>query len=64
MQCQRFFGIAVLPISDQSFLLALGQGKVKGHWPCPCGSGKNLRNCHDDRVRQLRQVPVCTRAFD
>lgn len=46
------------PLAIGKFLLALGQGKVKGHWPCPCGSGKNLRNCHDDRVRQLRQVPL------
>ena len=21
-------------------------GRFKGHWPCPCGSGKKLRKCH------------------
>ncbi len=28
--------------------------EIKGHWACPCGSGKRLRNCHNDYVRELR----------
>lgn len=27
---------------------------IKGHWECPCGSRKNLRNCHLDEVRGLQ----------
>jgi hypothetical protein len=37
----------------QSFLL----GKLKGHWPCPCGSGNNLRRCHMNGVKQLGHLP-------
>lgn len=28
---------------------------VKGHWECPCGSKKHLRNCHQDTLTSLRQ---------
>lgn len=28
--------------------------KVKGHWPCYCGSGKELRRCHRDKVMDMR----------
>lgn len=32
--------------------------KVKGHLPCPCGSGQRLRNCHQEHVLKLRgQIP-------
>ncbi|MDY6854194.1 MAG: hypothetical protein SWO11_05735 [Thermodesulfobacteriota bacterium] len=27
----------------------------KGHEPCPCNSGSQLRNCHRDRIREARQ---------
>lgn len=37
----------------RSFLLK----KLKGHWPCPCGSGNILRRCHMDGVRQLGRLP-------
>jgi hypothetical protein len=37
----------------RSFLL----GKVKGHWPCPCGSGNNLRRCHMNGMKQLGRLP-------
>ncbi len=29
--------------------------EIKGHWPCPCGSGKRLRDCHYRIVREFRQ---------
>jgi hypothetical protein len=29
--------------------------KVKGHWPCPCKSGKRLRDCHLGLVAGLRE---------
>jgi hypothetical protein len=28
---------------------------VKGHWLCPCGSGKRLRDCHSSLYRELRE---------
>jgi len=28
--------------------------KVKGHLPCPCGSGQRLRNCHQEHLLRLR----------
>jgi hypothetical protein len=32
--------------------------QTKGHWPCPCGSGKRLRNCHLQEMQSLRiQIP-------
>lgn len=39
------------------FLLALSEGRVRGHWDCPCQSGKPLRKCHGEQVRQLALVP-------
>jgi hypothetical protein len=29
--------------------------KVKGHWPCPCGSGRKLRDCHFGQIQDLRE---------
>lgn len=36
------------------YLDVLRKSEVKGHWPCPCGNGKKLRDCHQDQVRALR----------
>jgi hypothetical protein len=27
---------------------------IKGHWNCPCGSGKRLRQCHSEQLWDLR----------
>ena len=27
----------------------------KGHWDCPCGSGKRIRNCHHEKIADLRR---------
>jgi hypothetical protein len=32
----------------------LSKKKVKGHWPCYCGSGLPLRNCHVEHLRSLQ----------
>lgn len=37
------------------FLECLRAKKIKGHWRCPCGSGRRLRDCHQDFVRDLRE---------
>ncbi len=36
------------------FMWVLSHEVVKGHWPCPCGSGKSLRACHREFVQQLQ----------
>ena len=36
-------------------LRLLSKDWPKGHWPCPCGSGKKLRECHRDKVMALHE---------
>lgn len=31
--------------------------KIRGHFDCPCGSGKIIRNCHANELRTLEKVP-------
>lgn len=39
-------------------LRLLSQDWPKGHWLCPCGSGKMLRHCHRDDLMELHsRVP-------
>lgn len=40
---------AVLQYADY-----LARPEIKGHWPCPCGSGAILRKCHLMQLRELR----------
>jgi hypothetical protein len=50
----------IVGVTDEAqirgFLDCLGHKKVKGHWNCPCGSGKRIRDCHVTKVRQLQDV--------
>jgi len=32
----------------------LARKELKGHWACYCGSGRKLRDCHFDKIRDLR----------
>jgi hypothetical protein len=43
------------PRATEQYLLYLAKKKFKGHWNCPCGSMKKLRNCHLAKVYQLQQ---------
>lgn len=36
-------------------LRLLSQDWPKGHWPCPCGSGRPLRNCHREETLNMHQ---------
>jgi hypothetical protein len=36
------------------YLDYLGKHKVKGHWDCPCLSGRRMRDCHYSLVKELR----------
>ncbi len=38
----------------RNYVACLAAKQAKGHWPCPCGSGKRLRNCHLKQVVELR----------
>jgi hypothetical protein len=39
------------------FLIDLLEQKVRGHWLCPCGSGRIIRKCHRDGVGTLQRAP-------
>lgn len=37
------------------FLKVLAKpGLPRGHWPCPCNSGRNIRNCHRTELAEFR----------
>ena len=36
------------------YLTYLQKPTIKGHWPCPCGSGEPLRRCHLEQIRGLQ----------
>src|SRR5437867_1232116 len=36
-------------------LVYLSRDQLKGHWICPCGSGKRVRCCHAEHLRDLRR---------
>jgi hypothetical protein len=38
-----------------SFLNLVTRDCVKGHWMCPCGTGKKLRYCHGMEVYRVRE---------
>ena len=49
------------------YLECLRRPTLKGHWPCPCGSGRRLRACHRVQVDDLRtKIPpvVALRSFE
>lgn len=37
------------------FLRYLSAKRLKAHWPCYCGSGKKLRECHANKVLELQE---------
>jgi hypothetical protein len=45
--------------SDREIILryldCLCKENLKGHWECPCGSKKRLRNCHWDDLKALHE---------
>lgn len=43
------------PVQLLNFLKLLTHEQIKGHWDCPCGSGKILRRCHIERIRELQK---------
>lgn len=49
-----------LNLNDKKLVLQftrlLKNGKLKGHWTCPCGSGKKIRNCHVDIFKKFNSL--------
>jgi hypothetical protein len=41
------------------YLECLSRDHLKGHWQGPCGSGKRLRDCHLDELRELKKRVPC-----
>lgn len=39
------------------FLRAIGEGKIRGHRPCPCESGKIVRHCHAGIIDVAKVMP-------
>jgi len=48
------------PAGTRKFLEYLSKDRIKGHWDCPCGSGKKLRKCHMVHLLAL-QSRICPR---
>lgn len=41
------------------FLEYLSKVSIKGHWACFCGSGKVMRNCHYNKLVEMREkIPI------
>ncbi|OJU23549.1 MAG: hypothetical protein BGN89_18360 [Alphaproteobacteria bacterium 64-6] len=57
----QFFG-ETIGTDDPRTVVRLIDGlineKVRGHWPCPCGSGAIVRKCHAEAIQKLRTVPT------
>lgn len=45
------------PMVVGTLVIDLLDRKVRGHWLCPCGSGRIIRKCHREAVETLRQAP-------
>lgn len=51
----------------KAYLDFVSSKEIKGHWLCPCGSGRRIRDCHFEDVKKLRErIPreIARRAFD
>lgn len=48
---------SVLETNDKNLIInyiqVISKKEIKGHWLCPCGSGKILRHCHYTLVKKL-----------
>lgn len=37
------------------YLDCMSRDGLKGHWDCPCGSGRRIRACHSEPLRRIRE---------
>lgn len=43
------------PVVVLRVLVQVYEGRYKGHWWCPCGSGEIIRKCHGSLMRRIRE---------
>jgi hypothetical protein len=43
------------PTKVGPYLDCLRRGRIKGHWDCPCGSKRRIRDCHQEQLQLLSQ---------
>ena len=53
--CANVLGIESDPHKVIDHLLLLQRPNFKGHWPCPCGSGQIIRQCHGRTIFEMRE---------
>ena len=59
--CAELLDIPVDHDAVFAYLKSLSKMRLKGHWLCPCGSGQRIRNCHHDKIKNLRRmIPPAT----
>jgi len=51
-----FFGVNML--QAEQIIIYLSYEKYRGHQPCPCGSGKRIRNCHGTKLLEFFNKPI------
>jgi hypothetical protein len=63
--------LELLGISDRTRIMAyfdcLRRKVIKGHFECPCGSKKRLRNCHRSELQELaKRIPphIAQQSYD
>lgn len=44
----------------REYLKIVSKKEYKGHYLCPCGSGKKIRNCHKEKIYKLMNPEYCT----
>jgi hypothetical protein len=49
-------GISDTAVIDRYARLLVRESPAKGHEVCPCGSGRKLRDCHEDLYRRSREA--------
>lgn len=51
----KILGQPSLTLEDsRRYLRALSAKQLKGHFDCPCGSGRRIRACHFDEISKMR----------
>lgn len=46
---------STVPATIRGYLQCLAGDRLRGHWECPCGSGRKLRNCHMSHLAELKK---------
>jgi hypothetical protein len=52
--CSEIFGVST-DSAIREYVDIIARDVLKGHWLCPCGSGRKLRQCHQAQVVELKR---------